>query len=362
MWRYTPEQHQKNAEEGRVWWGKDGKNSTPRYKRYLSEVGGIVPRTIWPHQEAGHNQDAVRELAALFGASPFASPKPTKLLERIMHVAGSQMHMDFFAGSGTTAHAAINLSRSGEARHRFLLVEMGEYFDAVTLQRISKVMFAPEWKEGKPNPMPQFSNGLLTNHPEWVERSPRLVQVLKLESFEDSLDALELPQEKQAREQKLQQLWGDRYLLNYMLSDVTAGSSVLVATDRFAHPWSYELRAGQKVDLPETFNLLIGLKVAQWRELHHVDRRYLLVHGVQHGSEQSTLVVWRDIENLDPEAEREWLLTEIENLGWKWEQFDQIYVNADSVLPRAESLDQKFKDEMMSRDRAFVALTSGGVL
>lgn len=236
---------------------------------------------------------------------------------------------------------------------------MGEYFDSVMYQRIVKVMFSPDWKDGKPNPMPRFDS-LLPALPDWVERSPRLVQVLRLESFEDSLDALELPSERTEREAHLQRLFGADYLLKYMLGSETAGQSVLVSAEAFQNPWAYQLKAGQPVDLPETFNLLLGLKVAQVRELTHGGRRYLLVRGVQHGTNDRVLVLWRDVLGLDAAAEREWLSAQLAALGWAWTDFERVYVNADSALPGAESLDAEFKRRMLVRDEAFRALTGGG--
>ena len=77
VWAYSKELHQQHAAESRIWWGRSGTNRVPSFKRFLTGVGGVVPRTLWSHEEVGHNQNAVRELQALFGVSPFSSPKPT---------------------------------------------------------------------------------------------------------------------------------------------------------------------------------------------------------------------------------------------------------------------------------------------
>src|SRR5690606_30580532 len=85
VWRYSEERHRRNVEEDRVWWGEDGMNGTPRYKRFLSEVDtGVVPQTVWLWQEVGHTQDAAREQLDLLPESPFSTPKPTSLLQRIL--------------------------------------------------------------------------------------------------------------------------------------------------------------------------------------------------------------------------------------------------------------------------------------
>lgn len=85
----------------------------------------------------------------------------------------------FFAGSGTTAHAVINLNREDGGRRKFILVEMAHYFDTVLLPRIKKVTFTPEWKDGKPKRAATA---------EEAERSPRIVKYIRLESYEDALN------------------------------------------------------------------------------------------------------------------------------------------------------------------------------
>src|SRR5690606_34668957 len=90
--------------------------------------------------------------------------------------------LDYFAGSGTTGHAAINLNREDGGRRKFILVEQGDYFDTVLLPRLKKVTFSPEWKDGKPKRLAT---------PEEADRSPRIMKVVRLESYEDALNKLE---------------------------------------------------------------------------------------------------------------------------------------------------------------------------
>ncbi|WP_419602415.1 site-specific DNA-methyltransferase, partial [Thiolapillus sp.] len=96
VWRYTKEQHEKNMAENRVWWGKDGRNKVPAYKRFLSDVGDLVPRTIWKYDEVGHNQDGIRQLRALMPQTGFTSPKPVGLLERVVQVGKGDLVLDYF--------------------------------------------------------------------------------------------------------------------------------------------------------------------------------------------------------------------------------------------------------------------------
>ena len=164
-------------------------------------------------------------------------------------------------------------------------------------------MYAPDWKDGKPNGEPLFDAG--KPFPDWVARSPRLVKILHLESYEDSLNALELPGERAARMQGQMVIFGDDYLLKYLLPIETEDSGPLLNTNALEHPFSYALRMHTNdgleevpVDLVETANLLLGLHVQRIRSLCDGEREYRLVTALQKG--RSVLVVWRDVAELDP--------------------------------------------------------------
>ena len=115
--------------ENRFWFGSDG-DSLPREKVFLSEVqDGIVPDTWWRHEETGNNQEAKKELLELFGDSePYSTPKPTKLVERILRITTSEcaddIVLDFFAGSGTTGHSVMSLNCADGGSRRFILVQL----------------------------------------------------------------------------------------------------------------------------------------------------------------------------------------------------------------------------------------------
>ncbi len=136
-WRVTRERFAELAADGRIWFGKDGKN-VPRLKRFLSEVkDGMTPLTIWTHQEVGHNQEAKQELRkALNDRAFFHTPKPERLLKRILEIgsAPGDLVMDFFAGSGTTAAVALKMQR------KFIAVEQMDYIRSLTRQRLINVL------------------------------------------------------------------------------------------------------------------------------------------------------------------------------------------------------------------------------
>lgn len=133
-WRYTKEKFDELIADNRIWFGKDG-DARPAYKRFLSEVSDSIPaETIWMHTDAGHNDAAKKELRALFDEqAPFDTPKPIKLLERIIAVgttpSSDELVLDFFAGSGTTAHAAFRLNAEDGGKRRFILVQLPEPLD-----------------------------------------------------------------------------------------------------------------------------------------------------------------------------------------------------------------------------------------
>jgi adenine-specific DNA-methyltransferase len=119
----------------------------PSQKRFLSEVKqGLVPQTIWSYADAGHTQDAKKEILSIMdlgdGDEVFISPKPTKLLERVVRIATSQASvvLDSFAGSGTTAHAVLAANKKDGGSRRFILVESEGYADKLTAERVRRIV------------------------------------------------------------------------------------------------------------------------------------------------------------------------------------------------------------------------------
>jgi adenine-specific DNA-methyltransferase len=138
VWRYSREKHEEHERQGLVYWGVEGKNSVPRFKRFLSKVSekGAVPQTIWRWEEVGHNQDAKREQLQLNLEQPFSTPKPERLLERILQVATNpgDLVLDSFAGSGTTGAVAHKMGR------RWIMIELGEHCHTHIIPRLKKVI------------------------------------------------------------------------------------------------------------------------------------------------------------------------------------------------------------------------------
>lgn len=127
-WSMIEPEFKKLLDEGRIYFGKDGK-SQPNVIRYLDEVDGFVPWTWWPHEEVGHTDEAKKEIQALFQTqTAFDTPKPTRLIERVFQIATNpgDLVLDSFGGSGTTAHAILKINQAApeKAPRRFILVEM----------------------------------------------------------------------------------------------------------------------------------------------------------------------------------------------------------------------------------------------
>ena len=124
------------VKEGRFWFGKDGKG-VPRRKNYLSEAKGKQSWTWWPNEEAGNTQESKRESIELFGkANVFDTPKPERLIERILHIATNpgDLVLDSFLGSGTTAAVAHKMGRC------YIGIEMGEHAVTHCVPRLTKVI------------------------------------------------------------------------------------------------------------------------------------------------------------------------------------------------------------------------------
>ena len=128
--RFSAETMKKYDEDGKVWFGADGK-SIPSVKNYLSDVKqGVTPLTIWTYEEVGHNQTAREDVKKCFeGKNPFDTPKPISLVKRMCHIADSSkdyLVLDFFSGSATTAHAVMQLNAEDGGNRRFIMVQLPE--------------------------------------------------------------------------------------------------------------------------------------------------------------------------------------------------------------------------------------------
>ena len=280
-------------------------------------------------------------LSAIMGdRNTFSYPKSIHTVaDAIGAVSGNAQTdvLDYFAGSGTTGHAVINLNREDGGRRKFILVEMGDHFDTVLLPRLQKVAFSPEWK-----------NGIAKREatPEEAERGPRIIKYFRMESYEDTLGNIEFEQ----ADDGLFNL--EDYLLRYMLEWETKGSATLLNVAALDRPFDYKLRlngggenAQVVVDLPETFNYLLGLSVSTRRVYDDEGRRYLVYAGCTRGGRKA-VVIWRNTEGWtleDRERDRDFVAANDMTSA-----ADEIWTNGDSILKDARTLDTLFKQRMFA--------------
>ncbi len=143
-WNTSKGNFKKLIGDKRVWFGEAG-NNIPAIKKFLTEVKqGSVPVSIWGYKEVGHNQEAKQELKDIFNEIqlPFDTPKPVRLLKRIIQIATNEndIILDSFAGSGTTAHAVLGLNKEDGGNRKFILVEQEDYANSITAERVRRVI------------------------------------------------------------------------------------------------------------------------------------------------------------------------------------------------------------------------------
>ena len=297
-----------------VHFGADEK-SVPCIKSYLKDHEYQAPYSVFYQDGCA----ATKRLRHILGQENFGYPKDEEIIAELVQMitSSNDSAIDFFAGSGTTGHAVINLNREDNGRRKYILVEVGHHFDTVLLPRMKKVVYAPDWKDGKP-----LSRTGVT----------QFFKYIRLESYEDTLDSLELTPRSDAQEDLLtaNPALAEDYLLRYTLGEETAASACLLGT-HFTDPFAYTLsvvrdgaRRQTPVDLPQTFNYLLGLRVSAWRRLDGL----LTITGTD-ASGQRCLILWRNLNDTDNAGLSDWFTRHRPAFA---EPFDLLYVNGDHTL------------------------------
>ncbi|PKP11494.1 MAG: type III restriction endonuclease subunit M [Bacteroidetes bacterium HGW-Bacteroidetes-3] len=140
-YRFNEEKSKTMLLDNKFYFGKDG-NGKPQLKRYLSEVNdGVVPQTLWKYDDVSHNQEGKNQLNKIIDGNVFDSPKPHQLINRVLELSTNKnsIILDSFAGSGTTAHAVLNLNKQDGGNRKFILVEMEDYANNITAERVKRV-------------------------------------------------------------------------------------------------------------------------------------------------------------------------------------------------------------------------------
>jgi len=298
------------------------------YKKQRAGLSGYPTRKAKsffykPEYSSTHGGNTAKDLFG-YRMSEF-TPKSVALISDIILLSNSegQLTLDYFAGSATTGHAVINLNRQDKGNRKYILVEQGEYFDTVLKPRIQKVVYSADWKNGKATaPETGISHAF---------------KVLKIESYEDALNNLQLKRDdaQQTLFDTLPQETKDDYLLRYMLEIESRGS--LLSVTHFNKPFDCRLKvtvdsAGayeeRAIDLVETFNYLIGLRVKHVDM--HLDQGFVTVAGWLPSGEK-TLVFWRDVERVDYDQLKR--LCDKLAINPADSEFEVVYINGDHNIP-----------------------------
>ncbi len=277
------------------------------------------------------NEDASQQIRDLFGNDAFINPKPERLMRHLVksvtHGMNDVVVLDYFAGSGTTGHSVINLNREDHCHRKYILVEMADYFDTVLLPRLKKIIYSPDWKSGNP-----------------VSRagSSQLLKYVRLEGYEDTLDSLEVASLSDGQMELLGRNpdLAEDYRLRYALDIETTGSACLLG-DELTEPFSYTLsvvrdgaRREVQVDLPETFNYLIGLRMESRRRIDGI----LAITGTDPEGRRC-LVLWRNLTEMNHLALDAWFQTHRDQFS---ESPNIVYVNGDHTLHATREADENW--------------------
>ena len=329
-WYYGVERAEKEQDELKA--VPNDRGSYDLYRRRRPNEG-VQPTTSWVDSKYSATEHGTDLLKRLFGQQEkFSYPKSIYAEEDCLRVSdckANSITLDYFAGSGTTGHAVINLNREDNGDRKYILCEMGEYFSTVTKPRIEKVIYSEDWRDGKPVSRKGVS---------------QCFKYIRLEQYEDTLNNLVVAQPDDLFSTADDKGFKESYMLGYMMDTETRGS--LFNMEWFTNPFAMTLKTTKDnelvetaVDMVETFNFLIGLRVET--EHWHMDGNICVVEGVTHRNNETALVIWRNCEKVDNDAlNRFFCKMDYSTLA---HDFDVIYVNGDNTLPNLRRDDDRWK-------------------
>lgn len=336
-WRYARQSVQEILPKLQV------RQTRGKYEIYFAKETGTV-RTLWTGAQFDASEYGTKLLQDMFGTRDldFAYPKSLFTLTETLGITTrgerEDYVLDYFAGSGTTGHAIIHLNREEGGNRKYILVEMGDYFDTVLLPRIKKAVYSKDWKNGKPVSREGVSH---------------MLKYIRLESYEDSLNNLELSRTREQGELlEHNPTMREDYVLRYMLDVESKNGASLLGLGQFEDPFNYKIKVGTgsagetrlaNVDLVETFNWLLGLRVK------HMDtiRGFRVVQGANPGGEK-VLVIWRNTREKSNVELDEFFLKQGYNT--RDLEFDLIYVNGDNNLENLKRPDETWKVRLIEEE------------
>lgn len=328
----TPETLQQMIEDDLILFGQD-ESTQPRQKMILKESKKNQLTSVI--QDATRGKGDIDKLGLIFPYN-HSITHYQYLIDATIDEK-NKIILDYFAGSGTTGHATIKLNREDGGKRKYILVEMGTYFNTVTKPRIQKVIYSDNWKNGKPQDKAGIS---------------QMFKYQVLESYEDTLNNLLLPAEQASGIFQFNTEAQEEYMLKYMLDVESEGH--LFNLQAFKNPFGYQLNVTENnelvpttIDLVETFNYLIGLYVQRMQRVKDIK----LVEGKTRTGEK-TLVIWRNLETTTND-ETEKVFRKLYDTV-RSSEFDQIYINGDHHFENVRSADDQFKVKLI--EEAFFKL------
>ncbi len=297
-------------------------------------------KTIWTDSCYSAKEHGTNLLTKMFNKPVFSFPKSIHAVKDCIGLAvrenPKEIILDYFGGSGTTAHAVIELNRSGNGHRKFILCEMGLYFNTVTRPRIEKVIYSPDWKDGKPVSRQGIS---------------QYFKYMRLEQYEDTLNNLKIKEQQTTAQFDEDSGFKESYMLEYMLDVETRDS--LLNLKMFENPFAMTLKTTKdnelvetEVDMVETFNYLIGLNVET--EDWYRDENICVVQGYTHRDNLHTLVIWRNCKEIDNEQLNQFF--ERMDFRTRDSEFDLIYVNGDNLLPNLRRDEDNWKVALIEEE------------
>ena len=326
-WRFIESTMNEQLADDRIHFGSD-ETTVPCRKSFLKETEYQSPSTVIYLD----NRVSTAFMKDLFNDKKiFDNPKYHLLIARLLKMMGNNecVYFDGFAGSGTTAHSVINLNREDKGNRKYILCEMAEYFKKVTKPRIEKVIYSPDWKDGKPVSRQGIS---------------QCFKYMRLEQYEDTLNNLKIKEQQTTADFNDGSGFKESYMLEYMLDVETRDS--LLNLKMFENPFAMTLKTTKdnelvetEVDMVETFNYLIGLNVET--EDWYRDENICVVQGHTHRDNLHALVIWRNCKEIDNEQLNQFF--ERMNFRTRDSEFDLIYVNGDNLLPNLRRDEDNWK-------------------
>jgi adenine-specific DNA-methyltransferase len=334
--------------------GTDQAGRAAVYMKARLQDEGTLPRTIWDKKEYSSTEYGTNLVNHIYGEKEvFAFPKSVHAVVDCLKVCNFDAGwvLDFFAGSGTTAHACISMNREDAGSRRFISVEMGRHFDSALVTRIRRIVYSPDWTDGKPRHQSLDGQDL---------HSLGVIKVIKLESYDDALHNIVFHQRstQQASILERSDSLRETYLLKYILSAETSESPSTLNVQAFDHPFEYKLKVATdtfgetkevNVDLVETFNWLLGLRVHTMDVIRgfHVVTGRLPGQGNSENGEKA-LIIWRDTTENPNEKLDEFFGKQAYNT--QDQEFDVIYVNGDNNLQNLRKDDQTWKVRLIEEE------------